>query len=98
MKTDFLDPLSKYIGQFKEMKVLLSFCLTHTLQLLSLNYLQNRMEIRTTRRVDMDRYGYDAKSHHEKGSTSKASTSEMKVGFVFLYYCYFACLFVNNMV
>jgi hypothetical protein len=78
MKTDFLDPLSKYLGQFKEIKVhtVSHFCsrtcgcfraLSRPLTLFGA---QNRIELRHTRRVDMDRYGHDAKAAHEQGMKS----------------------------
>jgi len=58
MKGDFIDPVSKYIGQYKDIK--------------------NRIETLNTRRVDMDRYSRDLRSHQEKAKNDKAALTQQK--------------------
>lgn len=58
LRVDFIEPLSKYQGQFKEMK--------------------DRIELRGTRRVDMDRYASSVKKAQEKYDKAKLETSEAK--------------------
>jgi len=58
IKVDMCDPISKYQGQFKEMK--------------------QRIELRHTRRLDMDRYGRDVKTAQEKANVAKLPQAEAK--------------------
>jgi hypothetical protein len=58
MKADVIDPISKYLGQYKEIK--------------------ERIEIRNTRKVDMDRYSRDYRIHEEKAQVAKANAAKQK--------------------
>jgi amphiphysin len=55
---DFIEPISKYLAQFKEIK--------------------QRIEVRHTRRVDMDRYAHEVKNLNEKGNHFKLPLAEEK--------------------
>lgn len=58
-KEDFIEPVNKYILEFKEIK--------------------QRMKLESTRKVDMDRYTRDVKSHQEKSNKIRLQAAEAKL-------------------
>jgi len=59
MKEDFIEPVNKYILEFKEIK--------------------QRIKLEATRKVDMDRYIRDVKSHQEKSNKIRLQAAEAKL-------------------
>ena len=71
MKADILDPISKYLGQFKEIKVKK----TH----ISINFMQDRLAEQDTRRIDVERYARDVKIYQEKNNAAKLPPAQQKL-------------------